>query len=270
MIDIDIFDKVPLFSLLDTEERQVLAQQVSTRHFGKGETIFHASDPGGFAYIVQAGLVHVIQDYIVIDVVDPGGLFGMSSLLAETPHLSTAVAIEDTQAIEIDRNDLKILLTKKPMAGLNMMTMVEKHMRTTNALMRTLVTRNPNEVIDDTESFGEKAADAVARFGGSWGFVILFLAILVVYVSINIFFKNTWDPYPFILLNLFLSMLAAIQAPVIIMSQNRMDAHDRLRDELEYHTNLKGELEIEEILQRVGRLEKEILDQKPKQNPDPV
>jgi len=73
----------------------------------------------------RPGLVHVIQDYIVIDVVDPGGLFGMSSLLAETPHLSTAVAIEDTQAIEIDRNDLKILLTKKPMAGLNMMTMVE-------------------------------------------------------------------------------------------------------------------------------------------------
>jgi CRP/FNR family transcriptional regulator, cyclic AMP receptor protein len=260
MIDIAIFDKVPIFSLLDHEARQVLGQQVSKRHFAKGETIFCVGDPGEFAYIVQSGLVHVNQNHIVIDVVEPGGLFGISALLAEASHQSTAVAIDDTQVIEIDRNDIKILLTKNPMAGLDMMTMMEKHLRTVNALMRTRVTRNPNEVIEDDESFGEKAADAVARFGGSWRFVIMFLLILAVYTSLNIFLKKTWDPYPFILLNLFLSMLAAIQAPVIIMSQNRQDTHDRLRDELEYHTNLKAELEIEEILERISRIEQGALE----------
>jgi uncharacterized membrane protein len=152
------------------------------------------------------------------------------------------------------------------MAGLEMMTMVEKHIRASNALMRKRATRNPVEEIEEIETFGEKAADAVARFGGSWGFVILFLVILVVYTAINIFLKAPWDPYPFILLNLFLSMLAAIQAPVIIMSQNRQDVHDRLRDELEYHTNLKAELEIEELLQRVSRVEAEIMEQKSKKN----
>lgn len=266
MIDIDIFDKVPIFSLLDKEEREVLAQQVSIRHFKKGENVFSSGDPGGFAYLVQTGLVRVIQDKNVIDVVDPGGLFGMSSLLAEASHLSTAVAVEDTQAIEIGRADIKNFLTKKPIAGLEMMTMVEKHMRATNALMRKRATRNPIEEIEEIETFGEKAADAVAHFGGSWGFVILFLIILVVYIAFNSFLKIPWDPYPFILLNLFLSMLAAIQAPVIIMSQNRQDVHDRVRDELEYHTNLKAELEIEEILQRVSRVEAEILEQNRRKN----
>lgn len=259
MIDIGIFSKVPLFSLLDHEARQVLGQQVSTRHLDKGEIIFHTGDPGEFAYIVLTGLVHINQDQIVTDVVEPGSLFGMSALLTKAPYRSTAEAKEDTLVIKINRKDIETLLLKKPMAGLDMMTMMDKHLRTISALMDTRVTRNPNEVIEEVESFGEKAADAVARFGGSWRFVILFLIILVTYTVINLYLKKPWDPYPFILLNLFLSMLAAIQAPVIIMSQNRQDVHDRLRDELEYHTNLKAELEIEEILLRIGRVEQEIL-----------
>jgi CRP/FNR family transcriptional regulator, cyclic AMP receptor protein len=266
MVDLEIFNDVPMFSLLDDEERQVLAQQVSVRVFAQGETIFKVGDPGGYAYLVQRGLVHVtitdlVNDVIVIDVLDQGGLFGMSSLLAEAQHLTTAIAVEETEAIEIDRNDISTLLLKKPLAGLDMMTMIEKHLRTAHELMRTRVTRNPNEEIEDAESFGDHMADGVARFGGSWGFVIMFGVTLVVYVTINQLMAKPWDPYPFILLNLFLSMLAAIQAPVIMMSQNRQDSKDRVRSELDYHTNLKAELEIEEILQRVSRVEQEILEQ---------
>ncbi len=265
MVNPDLFNDVPIFQLLDAEERKVLADQVSIREFKAGQGIFKTGDPGGLAYLIQKGLVRVtIKDAgyqdITVDMADEGGLVGMSSLMAGENHLTTAAAVEDTTAIEIDRNDIEALLTRKPMAGLDMMTIVEKHLRATHELMRTRVARNPNEEIDDRETFGQKMADGVAHFGGSWGFVITFLVILIVYVSINADIPRPWDPYPFILLNLFLSMLAAIQAPVIMMSQNRQDTKDRVRSELDYRVNLKAELEIEEILQRVGKIE-EIVSQ---------
>ncbi|MBI1854337.1 MAG: DUF1003 domain-containing protein [Chloroflexi bacterium] len=261
MINPNVFNEVPIFELLDDEERRVLAKQVSIREFKKGEVVFKAGDPGGLAYIVQKGLVNIsIQDVnkeiIVVDVADRGGIFGMSSMLAEEPHQTTAVAVEDTTAIEIDRSDIIALLTAKPLAGLDMMTIVEKHLRAAHDLMRTRVARNPNEEIEEQETFGERMADGMARFGGSWGFVITFFIILIAYVTINIAIPNyRWDAYPFILLNLFLSMLASIQAPIIMMSQNRQDAKDRVRSELDYRVNLKAEVEIEELLQRMGRVE---------------
>jgi CRP/FNR family transcriptional regulator, cyclic AMP receptor protein len=263
MIDPDVFNEVPIFALLDADERAVLAEQVSVRHFNEGEPVFTAGDPGGYAYIVKHGKIHLTltdmaQEDILIEVVNDGDLCGMSSLLADVPHLTTGIAVEDTDAIEIDRNDLTILLTKRPMAGLDMMTMIEKHLRTTHELIRTRVTRNPNEEIEENETFGERMADGVARFGGSWAFVIAFGVVLLVYVSINIFLSKPWDPYPFILLNLFLSMLAAIQAPVIMMSQNRQDSKDRVRSELDYRINLKAELEIAELLQRITSVEQQL------------
>jgi CRP/FNR family transcriptional regulator, cyclic AMP receptor protein len=265
MIDPDIFNDVPVFALLDADERQVLAQQVSKRTFAKGETIFKCGEPGGHAYLVQYGTINVIitdlaQDEIVVDVVEPGGMLGMSSLLANATHMTTAVAVEDTCAIEIDRADISTLLQKKPLAGLDMMTMIEKQLRATHELVRTRVTRNPNIEFEESESIGERMADAVARFGGSWKFVITFGVVLIIYVSINLLIGKPWDPYPFILLNLFLSMLAAMQAPVIMMSQNRQDAKDRVRSELDYRVNLKAELEVGEVLQRLGRLEQRVAE----------
>lgn len=265
MVDPDIFNEVPIFSLLDADERQILAQQVSARTFAKGETIFAAGAPGGHAYLIQYGRVNVsitdiAQESIVVDVVDAGGILGMSSLLAEANHLTTAVAVEDTCAIEIDRSDIQTLLQQKPLAGLDMMTMIETQLRATHELMRTRVSRNLNTEMDEAEKLGDRLADVVAQFGGSWKFVITFGLVLVVYTAANLWLPKPWDPYPFILLNLFLSMLAAIQAPVIMMSQNRQDAKDRLRSELDYHVNLKAELEIGELLQRIGRIEQRLVD----------
>lgn len=265
MVDPSFFNEVPLFELLDEEERKVLADQVSLREFKAGQVIFKAGSPGGLAYLIQKGRVNVtIKDAnfeeVIVDVADDGGLVGMSSLMAGESHQTTAVAAEDTLAIEIDRNDIAALLKAKPMAGLDMMTIIEKQLRVAHELMRTRVSKNPNEEIQDKETFGERMADAVARFGGSWGFVIAFAIVLIVYTSLNSLLAAPWDPYPFILLNLFLSMLAAIQAPVIMMSQNRQDAKDRLRNELDYRVNLKAELEIEELLHRVGDLEKMLIE----------
>lgn len=273
MVDIDVFDEVPIFQLLDADERKVLAEQVSQKQFKKGQVIFKAGEPGGLAYVIQKGTVHVsIKDVnnetVVVDIADDGGLIGMSSLLAGENHQTTAVAMENTLAIEIDRNDISILLNTKPMAGLDMLTIVEKHLRSAHELMRTRVARNLNEEFDENETFGERMADGVARFGGSWRFVILFGLVLLVYVIANSLLALPWDPYPFILLNLFLSMLAAIQAPIIMMSQNRQDAKDRVRSELDYRVNLKAELEIEELLQRVGEIEKTLGEMRMEEDAD--
>lgn len=265
MVDPNVFNDVDLFALLDEEERKVLAQQVNTAEFDPGQTIFKAGEPGRFAYIIQRGRVNVSlttidNEEIIVDVAEQGDIFGMSSLLAQSEHLTTAVAMDPTYTIEIDRSDISILLQRKPMAGLDMMTMLEKQLRTTQELMRNRVVRNPNIEIEQAETVGERMADAVARFGGSWIFVVAFAIILIVYTSLNTLLHKPWDPYPFILLNLFLSMLAAVQAPIIMMSQNRQDTKDRLRSELDFRVNQKAELEIEEVLQRVSRIEQKLIE----------
>src|SRR5262245_41719499 len=263
MVNPDVFNDVPLFALLDAEEREVLAQQVSTQNIATGECLFKAGDPGKRAYLVQYGRVNltltdIAGDVIEVDTVEKGGLLGMSSLLDGTEHLTTAMATEDTCLIEIDRGDITTLLQKKPLAGLDMMTMIEKQLRAAHELMRLRATRNPNVEIEEAETLGDRMADGVAKFGGSWLFVICFGVVLVSYATANTLLRKPWDPYPFILLNLFLSMLAAIQAPVIMMSQNRQDAKDRVRSELDYRVNLKAELEIGEVLLRIAKIEQRL------------
>jgi CRP/FNR family cyclic AMP-dependent transcriptional regulator len=179
-------------------------------------------------------------------------------MLAESAHLTTAVALEDTSVIEVDRNDLTELLRRKPMAGLDMLTMVGKQFRAAQELVRMRAVRNPNEEIAEAETMADRVADRVAHFGGSWRFIGSFGVGMVVYVLVNQFLPHPWDPYPYILLNLFLSMLAAVQAPVIMMSQNRQDAKDRLRGELDYRVNLKAEVEISQVLERLNRVEDQL------------
>ena len=258
-----ILEDVPIFALLDSDERAVLAQQVEVRHFAAKKAIFRTGDPGGRAYVIQKGKVRVCMvdeaaEEVVVDVAGPGDIFGLSSMLAGAHHLTTATAVEDTTAIEIDRNDLAALLQRKPMAGLDMLTMIEKQLRASHEMLRVRVARNPNLEIEETETLGERVADAVARFGGSWTFIILFSLVLASYITINSLLQKPWDPYPFILLNLFLSTLAAIQAPVIMMSQNRQDTKDRIRGELDYHVNLKAETEVAQILSRLNEIQDQL------------
>jgi CRP/FNR family cyclic AMP-dependent transcriptional regulator len=156
-----------------------------------------------------------------------------ASMLEDIPHQTTALALDETTCLEVSRDDIAILLQKKPMAGMDMLTVVSRQFHASQQLVRIRANRNSNDVIEEEMSFGDRIADSVAQFGGSWTFIILFGAVLLLYAATNTALKGrAWDPYPFILLNLFLSMLAAIQAPVIMMSQNRQDTKDRVRGEL--------------------------------------
>src|ERR1700738_5207798 len=203
--------------------------------------------------MVRVTTVDEDQQEVVIDEPSHGEFFGFASALEETAHQSGAIALEETACIEVDRNDIVVLLQRKPMAGMDMLAVLGRQFHASQKLVRVRAARNPNEVIDEKETLGERVADRVASFGGSWIFITSFLIVLIAYASINVgLAARAWDPYPFILLNLFLSMLAAIQAPIIMMSQNRQDKKDRLRSELDFDVNRRAEAEIQNLYRKLN------------------
>src|SRR6266403_1861304 len=232
--DLQELKHVPLFALLDDEEAAVLASQVEVKRFAPRQRIYKIGDPSGLAYVMISGRVRVStvdEDHqeVIVDEPAHGEFFGFASMLEKTPHQTNAVALEETVCIEVDRRDIGVLIERKPHAGMDMLTVLGRQFHASQQLVRVRASRNPNEVIEGDATFGERVADAVAHFGGSWSFIITCLVMLVAYVGTNVVLRSSaWDPYPFILLNLFLSMLAAIQAPVIMMSQNRQDSKDRV------------------------------------------
>ena len=264
--DATVFADIPIFSLLDADERAVLAEHVELRRFAARERIYKIGDPGERAYVIVRGKVDVVMldednQEVVIDRPGMGEIFGLASMLSASPHQTTAIALEETAAVEIDRTDIAQLLQRKPMAGLDMLTMVGRQFRAAQDLVRMRAARNPNEIIDEQLSFGDAIADRVAQFGGSWAFITSFAVVLIAYAGINVALAaRAWDPYPFILLNLFLSMLAAVQAPIIMMSQNRQDTKDRLRSELDFAVNRKAEIEITQLAARLTRMEDHLHD----------
>ena len=257
---------VPLFALLDDEEAEVLASQVEMKKFVPRQRIYKIGDTDGHAYVMIDGKVRVTtvdEDHqeVVVDEPGHGEFFGFASMLEGTPHQTNAVAVEETTCFEVDRKDIAVLLQRKPMAGMDMLTVLGKQFHGSQQLVRLRAMRNPNDVIEKDATFGERIADAVAGFGGSWTFIITFIAVLLAYSALSLFMgKNSWDPYPFILLNLFLSMLAAIQAPVIMMSQNRQDTKDRLRGELDFDVNRRAEAEIQGLSRKLNMLDDKIAD----------
>ncbi|HKD10769.1 MAG TPA: DUF1003 domain-containing protein [Thermoanaerobaculia bacterium] len=262
----EILRQVPLFSLFDDDELAVLAGQVEIRTFAPRQRIWKIGDPGEAAYVMVSGAVRVTtvdedQQEVIVDEPRSGEFFGFASMLDQTPHQTSAVATEQSVCIQVDRHDISVLLERKPLAGMDMLAVLGRQFHSAQQLVRVRAARNPNEVIEEKATAGERVADAVATFGGSWMFIILFAIVLTVYTAVNVALdKKAWDPYPFILLNLFLSMLAAVQAPVIMMSQNRQDKKDRLRSEMDFEVNRRAEAEIQSLAGSLRRLGDKIDD----------
>lgn len=244
----------------------MLASQVELRKFAPRQRIYKMGDTRGQAYILISGKVRVTtvdedQQEVIVDEPQHGEFFGFASMLDQTPHQTEALALEETTVIEVDRNDIAVLLQRKPLAGMDMLRVLGRQFHAAQQLVRVRSMRNPNDVIEEEETVGERVADGVAHFGGSWAFIITFGVVLIVYSTLNVTLGNrAWDPYPFILLNLILSMLAAVQAPVIMMSQNRQDKKDRLRSELDYAVNRRAESEIQGLARKLNLLFDKITD----------
>jgi CRP/FNR family transcriptional regulator, cyclic AMP receptor protein len=257
---------VPLFALLDDDELSLLASLVELRKFGARQRIYKIGEAPDRAYVMLGGFVRVTtvdedQQEVVVDEPRHGEFFGFASMIEQVPHRTSAHAMEESTCLEVNRTAIETLLTRKPMAGMDMMTALGRQFHAAQELARRRASRNANEIIEEESTFAQRLADGVARFGGSWTFIITCGIALTVYVSTNVILRHhAWDPYPFILLNLFLSMLAAIQAPVIMMSQNRQDMKDRLRSELDYAVNRRAESEIQGLSAKLHTLTDKIDD----------
>ena len=266
-LDPQVLRERSVFQLLDDAEMAELSAHVDEASFAAGETVFAAGHPGGGMHVVLSGRVEVSitdadDERVVLQEVGKGGIFGELSLFDGEPRSATVTALEPTRTSVIDREDLLRLFARHPAAAIDVLTVMGSRLRQTDLMLSLRASRNANEVLEEKATFGERVADGVARFGGSWYFIFAFAAILVSWVALNtlilVAHKEPFDPYPFILLNLFLSMLAAIQAPVIMMSQNRQDSKDRVRSELDYQVNLKAELGVARLLEKFDRLEQRL------------
>jgi CRP/FNR family transcriptional regulator, cyclic AMP receptor protein len=262
----EVLRSVPLFALLDDDETAVLAAQVEQRTFEPRHRIYKMGDATGPAYVLVSGKVRVTtvdEDHqeVVVDEPATGEFFGFASMLEQTAHQTSAMTVETTECLEVSRDDIATLLKRKPLAGMDLLTTLGRQFHASQGLVRLRAMRNPNVLIEKDSTVGERVADSVARFGGSWKFIITFLVLMTTYTIINIALgKGAWDPYPFILLNLFLSMLAAIQAPVIMMSQNRQDTKDRVRSELDFDVNRRAETEIQGLARKINLLDDKMDD----------
>ena len=262
----EVLKHVPLFASLDVEETEVLAAQVHLKQFAPRQRIYKMGDPGGQAYVMVTGRVRLTtidEDHqeVVVDEPSHGEFFGFASMLEETPHQTGATAVEATECLEIRRSAIETLLQRKPLAGMNMLAVLGKQFHASQQLVRIRAMRNANEIIDERETLPQRIADQVVTLGGSWTFIISFALSTAIYSLFNVWLGGrAWDPYPFILLNLILSLLAAIQAPLIMMSQNRQDRKDRVRSELDYAVNRRAEAEIQGLARKLNLLGEQMGD----------
>src|SRR5256885_7440532 len=182
----EVLKNVPLFALLDDEETAVLAGQVELKKFAPRQRIYKIGEPGGQAYVMVSGTVRlttVDEDHqeIIVDEPAAGEFFGFASMLDGTAHQTNASALEETVCLEVERNDIAVLLQRKPLAGMDMLTVLGRQFHASQQLVRLRANRNPNELIDKEATFGERIADGVAGFGGSWTFILSFGFGLVAY-----------------------------------------------------------------------------------------
>src|SRR5216683_3326495 len=237
--------RVSLFKRLEPGELETLAAEVDQVNFKAGETIFNESD----------------EDVkpVTLAELKPGDFFGELAVLDRGARSTNATAIADTELHRLSSDDFQDFLMKHPDVAIDVICEIGARMRQTNMLVSQRVTRNINVEMEERSTIGQRIADRVASFGGSWTFIIIYLSFLIAWMAFNTFVlihygrgENgaQFDPYPYILLNLMLSMTAALQAPIIMMSQNRAAEKDRMAAEQDFRVNLKSELMLEELMRK--------------------
>src|SRR5437868_13132711 len=256
--------RVPLFQRLEPHELEDLAEDVEQVNYQAGEVIFHEYDTGDALYVVEEGAVRIwVTDedlqQVTLTELKPGQFFGEMAVLDRGQRSSSASAITDIHLHRLSSDNFQKFLMAHPDCAIDVICEIGARLRQTNLLVAQRASRNVNEVMEERYTVGQRVADRVATFGGSWTFIFIFGGILLTWMTTNTLLlahlgggENgaQWDPYPYILLNLVLSTLAALQAPVIMMSQNRAAEKDRLAAEQDFKVNLKSELMLEELIRK--------------------
>src|SRR5205809_7641449 len=265
-MDVATLRSVPLFASLDSKATAELGKYLTIHDYPKSATIFRYGDPGDAMYLIDVGKVRIsITDadgaVVTLAELGAGDFFGDMAMVDGQGRSANAIAIEDARVAKLTRDDFLSFMRSDPRVTLELLTALTQRLRRTDELLRHRVSRNVNQEEALRLTFADRAADKIAEFGGSWKFIIFSITLFVVWVAMNtiILTRKPFDAFPFILLNLALNMITALQAPIIMMSQNRQAQKDRLRANLEYKVNLKNELALNEILQRLHVLERDYM-----------
>jgi CRP/FNR family transcriptional regulator, cyclic AMP receptor protein len=244
---------IPLFIGMDDDEIAAIAEIMDEVRFKPGQVIFTADQLGGTLYIIQAGQVELSiidddGDKLVLELMESGDFFGELSLLDGGTRSATATATQRTDILVLERHEFLDLMLQKPHMAQDVMVALAKRIRRTDNLLRRRVSRNVNEIADETLTFGQRIADVIAEFSGSIPFLVLNAAFFGVWLGLNAIPGIAFDPYPFGLLTMIVSLEAIFLSIFVLVSQNRQADKDRIRNELDYQVNLKAELGVSTLL----------------------
>ena len=280
--DTSLLSEVPLFERFDEAERAVLAAQLDEVEFKAGETIFQRGDPGGAIFIVAEGEVEIfIEDStghrIVFETAKRGDFFGELSLLDGDPRSASAQAHQDTRALRVDRQDLEFLFTRHPTAAMDILAVIGRRLREADKLLGVRPTVSPNEAVEERLTTVQRIADVLADFSGRFSFLIVHAVWFFVWIGLNVDLfpsLHAFDPFPFGLLTMIVSLEAIFLSCMVLISQNRTAAKDRIRSDVEYDANIRASREVtqlhvkleqvyEQLVARLVQLEKQVQPPKP-------
>jgi CRP/FNR family cyclic AMP-dependent transcriptional regulator len=257
---------VPLFASLDDETAHALSALLDVEQKSAGSTLFKTGDAGDAMYLIEGGRVRIhIRDADGDDVtlaeLARGDFFGEMAILDGKPRSASATVVEDARLAVLPRPHFLAFVQRNPSVALKMLAAITDRLRRTDDLLRHRVSRNANEEEAAHLTLADRMADLIAEFGGSWKFIGASMGFMLLWVAVNTLMlgSRSFDPFPYVLLNLVLAVITGMQAPLIMMSQNRQGNKDRLRADLDYQVNLKNELALTEVMRRLDVLESERL-----------
>ncbi len=263
-MNVETLRHVPLFESLDTEAAHELCELLESVDRKAGAVLFRTGDEGDAMYLVEQGKVRIYVQAkdgheVTLTELQRGDFFGEMALLDGKPRSADARVTQDARLAVLSREHFLSFVSSNPNVGLEMLTALANRLRHTDELLRRTATRNVNVEEAAQLTLADRAADLIAEFGGSWTVILAAVLLVNVWVWINMWLawigKISFDPYPFLLLSTAINILSILQAPIILMSQNRQSHKDRLRAEIDYQVNLKNELALNEILDRLRALE---------------
>jgi CRP/FNR family cyclic AMP-dependent transcriptional regulator len=273
--DVALLAEVPFFEFLNTEERATLAATVEVVSFPAGRTIFNYGDPGDSLYVIRSGQVEIFVkddtgERILLETAGRGAFFGELSLLDNGPRTASVLVTEDLEALRVDRGDLDQLLRKHPTAALDLLAAMGRRLRLTGNLLRHTASRNVNKEVEDTRTGVQRMADWIAEFSGSLTFLNLHLLFFFFWIALNTDWIRglgwSWlapltgfDPFPYGLLTMCVSLEAIVLSVFVLLSQTRQAAKERIRSDIEYEVNLKAEMEVAHLHEKVDQLHAELL-----------
>jgi CRP/FNR family cyclic AMP-dependent transcriptional regulator len=264
--DADLLAEVPLFQFLDAEERIALASHLEIVKFPAGHTIFSYGEPGDTMYILRSGEAEMsfrndTGEKIVLETASRGDFFGELAFLDGGSRSATVVVTQDIEVFLMDRADLDAFLHKHPAAALDLLTALGKRLRRTSETLRHTATRNVNEETEDKRTVVQKTADWIAEFSGSIAFLLIHVGVFAAWIGWNSLAptKLRFDDYPYGFLTMCVSLEAIFLSVFVLLSQNRQAAKDRVRADIEYDVNLRAELEVAHLHEKLDKLNSDVL-----------